>query len=116
MENTTSTTSSIESLIEKIKSYVETTVDLLKLKAADKSLQVVSVLIAYLVVLTMLGFFFILINFGLAFLIGDLLGKVYYGFFIMAFVNAIAGLIVLKNKRKWIKDPLINRMIKDMLD
>jgi hypothetical protein len=113
MENTTS---SIESLIEKIKNYVETTIDLFKLKAADKLLQVVSVLMAYLVVLITFGFFFILINFGLAFLIGDLLGKVYYGFFIMAAVNVIAGLIVLKNKRKWIKDPLINKMVKDMLD
>ena len=113
MENTTS---SIESLIEKIKSYVETTVDLLKLKAIDKSLQFVSVLIAYLAVLMALGFFVILLNIGLAFLIGELLGKVYYGFFIMAVVNALAGLIVLKNKRKWIKDPLINKMVKDILD
>jgi len=113
MENSTS---SIETLIEKIKNYVETTVELLKLKAIDKSLQFVSVLIAFLVVLIALGFFVILLNIGLAFLIGELLGKNYYGFFIMAAVNAIAGLIVLKNKRKWIKDPLINKMVKDMLD
>jgi len=113
MENTTS---SIESLIEKIKSYVETTVDLLKLKAIDKSLQFVSNSIAYVVILMALGFFVILLNFGLAFFIGELMGKVYYGFFIMAVVNAIAGLIVLRNKRKWIKDPLVNKMVKDMLD
>jgi nitrate reductase gamma subunit len=113
MENTTS---SIEALIEKIKSYVETTVELLKLKAIDKSLQFVSVLIAYIVVLMAMGFFIILLNIGLSFLIGELLGKVYYGFFIMAAINAIAGLIVLKNKRRWIKDPLINTMVKDMED
>ena len=107
---------SIESLIEKIKSYVETTVDLLKLKAIDKSLSFVSVLIAWLVVLMAAGFFIILLNIGLAFLIGELLGKVYYGFFIMAIINAVAGLIILRNKRKWIKDPLINKMVKEVLD
>ena len=112
MENATS---SIESLIEKVKSYVETTVDLLKLKAIDKSSTVASVVIDYLIVLLMFGIFAILLNVGLALLIGEFLGKAYYGFFIMAVINAIIGFVLLKNN-KWIKTPLTNNMVKKLLD
>ena len=112
MENATS---SIESLIEKVKSYVETTVDLLKLKAIDKSSTVASVVIDYLIVFLMFGIFAILLNVGLALLIGEFLGKAYYGFFIMAVINAIIGFVLLKNN-KWIKTPLTNNMVKKLLD
>jgi hypothetical protein len=112
MENVTS---SIESLIEKVKSYVETTVDLLKLKAIDKSSTVASVVIDYLIVFLMFGIFAVLLNVGLALLIGEFLGKAYYGFFIMAVINAIIGFVLLKNN-KWIKTPLTNNMVKKLLD
>src|SRR4051794_30440652 len=112
MENTTS---SIESLIEKIKNYVETSAELLKLKAIDKSSTVASIVIDYLIVFLMFGVFAILLNIGLALLIGELLGKSYYGFFIMAVINAVIGFILLKNN-KWIKTPLTNSMVKKLLD
>ncbi len=112
MENTTS---SIESLIEKLKNYIETSIDLLKLKAIDKSSTLVSVIIDYLIVFLAFGIFAILLNIGLALLIGVLLGKAYYGFFIMAVINAIVGFILLKNN-KWIKTPLTNSMVKKLLD
>jgi hypothetical protein len=108
--------SSIETLIERLKSYIETTIDLLKLKAIDKSMGFVSVLLSFLVVFVALSIFYILLNIGLALLIGELLGKSYYGFFIMAVVNAVAGFIVFKNQHKWIKNPLINKMVKEVLD
>ena|SRR5215212_30007 len=113
MENPT--TSSVETLIEKIKSYIETSVDLLKLKAIDKSSTVASVIIDYLIAFLVFGIFVILLNIGLALLIGELLGKAYYGFFIMAVLNAIIGFIILKNN-KWLKTPLTNSMVKKLLD
>jgi len=112
MENTTS---SVETLIEKIKNYIETSIDLLKLKAIDKSATLASVIIDYLIVFLMFGIFIILLNVGLALLIGELLGRAYYGFFIMAVLNAVAGFILLKNN-KWIKTPLTNTMVKKLLD
>ena len=112
MENTTS---SIESLIEKIKNYVETSLNLLKLKAIDKSATFLSVIIDYLIAFLMFGIFIILLNVGLALLIGELLGRAYYGFFIMAVLNALIGFILLKNS-KWIKTPITNTMVKKVLD
>ena len=112
MENTTN---SIESLVEKIKNYVETSINLLKLKAIDKSATIISLIIDYLIAFLMFGIFIILLNLGLALLIGELLGKAYYGFFIMAILNAVIGFILLKNN-KWIKSPITNTMVKKLLD
>ena len=112
MENTTG---SIESFIEKIKNYVETNVKLLKLKAIDKSSTFVSIIIDYLIAFLVFGIFIILLNIGLALLIGEWLGEAYYGFFIMAVLNLLVGLLLIKNT-KWIKTPLANTMIKKLLD
>lgn len=113
MENKTS---SIESLIERLRSYIETRFDLLRLKAIDKSSSFISVLITYLVVFIIVGCFFILLNIGLALLIGKLLGEAYYGFFILAVLYAVIGMILLKNRNKWVKTPVTNMLVKEMLD
>lgn len=113
MENQTS---SIESLFEKIKSYIETRTELIKLKAIDKSSSFVSGLITYIIVFVVFWCVFLLFNIGLAFLIGELVGKVYYGFFILAAFYAIAGIVFLKFKNKWVKTPVINMMVKGLHD
>ncbi|SRR5258706_10653251 len=113
MENKTG---SIESLIERIRTYFETSIDLLKLKAIDKSSTFVSTLVTFLIVFVLITCFFMLFNIGLALLIGDLLGKSYYGFFIIAALYAVAGIILVKYRNKWIKNPVANMMVKEMLD
>jgi len=89
-------TNSIESLVERTRSYVETRFDLIKLKAIDKSSSFISVLITYLVVFVIIGCFFILLNIGFALLIGKLIGEAYYGFFILAAFYAVTGIILMK--------------------
>ncbi len=108
--------SSIESLVERTRNYIETRIDLLKLKAIDKSSGFISVLITYLVVFVVFVLFFMLFNVALALLIGDLLGKSYYGFFIVAALYAVIGFILLKNREKWVKKPVINMMVKELID
>jgi len=113
MENQTS---SVESLLERIRNYVETRFDLFKLKAIDKSAGVLSGLIAMMMVFLILFICIILLNIGLALLLGEWLGKAYYGFFIMAGVNIIAGLLLFLMRNKWIKTPISNLMFKTLLD
>ncbi len=106
----------VESLVERIKSYVETRIDLLRLKAIDKSSSVLSLVISLFVVI-LLGFIaFILLNVGIALLLGDLLGKSYYGFFIVAVFYLITGLVIFMNHDKWIKMPIANSLIKKLMD
>ena len=113
MENQTT---SVESLLEKIRNYVETRLDLLKLKAIDKSAGVLSAFVSMLIIILILFICIILLNVGLALLIGECLGKAWYGFFIMAGVNALAGLVLYLARNKWVKTPMSNSLIKNLLD
>jgi hypothetical protein len=111
MENQTAT---IESIFHRIKDYSDTRIELIKLKAIDKSSTVLSSLITYIVVFLIFGLFFLFLNIGIAILIGELIGRVYWGFFILAILYAVVGIVLLKNKNKWVKTPVINMMVKGL--
>lgn len=107
---------SIEALIERAKDYAETRIDLLKLKAIDKSSSGISLAVTMIVVI-LLGFIILLLlTIGIALLLGDLLGKSYYGFFIVAAFYIIAGLVMYSFREKWLKIPIANSMIKKLLE
>lgn len=113
MENQSS---SIESLIDRVKSYVETRIDLLKLKAIDKSSSFLSVLVTMLVLSIVGLIFIILLNIGLALYIGSLVGSAYCGFFIVAGFYLITGLVIFIFRDQWLKTPVSNVIIKNLLD
>jgi hypothetical protein len=106
----------VELLVEKVKDYAETRIDLLRLKAIDKSSSFLSLLIAMIVVI-LVGFIsFTILSVGLALLLGDLLGKAYYGFFIVAGIYLITGLVLYSTREKLLKSPMANSMIKKLMD
>jgi len=109
-------TSSVESLLESFRNYLETRIDLLKLKAIDKSSGLISSIAAIVCVLLIAFIFIVLLNIGIALLLGDLLGKAYYGFFIVAAFYALIGIILYSSRDKWIKTPIINGLVKSLLD
>jgi len=113
MENQTSP---VESLIDRVKSYVETRIDLLRLKAIDKSSSFLSLLISMIIVI-LIGFIFIMmLSIGVALLIGHLLGNTYYGFFIVAGFYLVVALLIFSFRKKWLKEPIANSMIKNLMD
>ena len=113
MENQSSP---VESLIDRVKSYVETRVDLLKLKGIDKSSSFLSLLISMLVVILISFISVMLLSVGIALFLGDLLGKSYYGFFIVAGFYLITGIVLYTYKDKWLKTPIANSMIKKLME
>jgi hypothetical protein len=113
MENQSSP---IESLLDRAKDYFETRLDLLKLKAVDKTSTIVSTFIAKTAIILLVFFFIFFLNIGIALLIGDLLGKSYYGFFIVAGIYGITGLVLHLGKEKIIKRPISDAIIKHMVD
>lgn len=113
MENQSST---VESLIDRVKIYVETRIELLRLKAIDKSSSFLSLLISMIIVILMSFIFIILFSVGLALLIGEMLGKTYYGFFIVAGFYLLVGLILFAFRNKWLKTPIADSMIKNLTD
>ncbi|HEY8688421.1 MAG TPA: phage holin family protein [Chitinophagaceae bacterium] len=113
MENQSSP---VESLIDRVKVYVETRIDLLRLKAIDKSSSFLSLLISMIVVILISFIFIMLLSIGVALLLGGLLGKTYYGFFIVAGFYLIVGLVLFIFRNKWLKKPIANSMIKNLMD
>ncbi|MDB5224287.1 MAG: hypothetical protein JWN83_2954 [Chitinophagaceae bacterium] len=113
MENQSSP---VESLIDRVKSYVETRIDLLRLKAIDKSSSFLSLLISMIVVILVSFISIMMLSVGIALLIGDCLGKVYYGFFIVGGFYLITGLVLYSLREKWLKSPIANSMIKNLMD
>lgn len=105
---------SIQSLLDRSKDYVETRLELFKLKAIDKSADVISSTASALVMMMALLFFFIFLNIGLGLLIGELIGKSYYGFFILAAIYLITGLLFKSMGDKWVKKPVSSMLIKKL--
>jgi hypothetical protein len=104
------------SLFEKATDYVETNVELLKLKAIDKSSDVISSVLSVFCMLIIGLIIIIMLNIGIALWIGDSLGKPYYGFFIMAAFYIIAGFIFYLLKDKILKRPIADLIIKKLLN
>ena len=110
-----SSTDSVKTLIEKSKDYLDTKIELTKLKTIDKSADVLSTVV---VMISMIFISFLLILFlslALALLFGKMLGAYYYGFFIMGGFYAIILLLIYLQKEKWIKTPIANGLISKML-
>lgn len=112
MENPANT---IDILFEKIELYSKTTIELSKYKLLNTSSNVLSLLAAKIVVVTT-GFIFILVlNIGIALYLGELLGKNYYGFFIVAVFYLIATLVIYFFLFDHIKKHICNLIISQAL-
>lgn len=101
----------IETLFEKTEHYTRSSVELYKLKAIDKSADVISSLVSRLAVVVFITLFFPVLNIGIALWIGEMLGKFYYGFFIVAGFYALVGMVVYIFRKRWIKTPVQNSII-----
>lgn len=105
----------IESLIENISSYIDTKVELMKLKAISKSSEVVSSVVSMLVISIFLLFAISILNIGLSIWIGKLLGEVAYGFFAVGGFYLLVAILLIIFKSKCLKAPVANIMIKSIL-
>jgi hypothetical protein len=113
MEN--KTRDQVESLFEKFTEYVETRVNLYKLQAVDKSSDVISSVVSKMLVVLVFAMFVFIINIGIALLLGELLGKAWYGFFILSGFYLITGIIFNYMNSKWFKEPLTDKIIQKFL-
>ena len=105
----------IEDLFEKAEAYAKTNFELFKVKTVDKLAVVVASLISRLIVLVVFSFFFLMINIGLAIWIGESMGHVYYGFFIIAGLYALISILLFALRDPIIKNPIINSIISQVL-
>jgi hypothetical protein len=104
-----------ESLIGNTQDYVETRLTLFKLKLVDKSSDLASAILSFLPLILTFVIVFILLNIGIALLIGDWVGRASWGFLILTAVYIITGLVLFKQRTKWIKLPFANMLIRKFL-
>lgn len=97
-------------MIDTLKEYASKRIDLLKLEATEKTSISAGFITFLLVTLIAFGFFIILFNIGIAFLIGNLIGNYAYGFLIISAFYLLILIIVFTFKKK-IVNGIANKVI-----
>jgi len=105
----------IDALLSDAGDYVETRTNLWKLKAIESLADVSGELVSGLGLIGLFAFIVMLFSVGLALLIGDWLGKSFYGFFIIGGAYFIFGLICFIRRDRWLKAPFSNLLIRKIL-
>ena len=105
----------IEELYERGEAYGKTTLELAKLKGLETTTLIATAVIWRLSVIIVLFMFSLVLNVGIALWLGELLGKLYYGFFIVAGFYLLAGIILHFFLYNWIKKPVSDLIISQAL-
>ncbi len=105
----------IEELYERGEAYGKKSIELAKLKGLEATTGIVTNLIWRLSVVLVLSLFIMILNLGIALWLGELLGKSYYGFFIVAGFNLVLGLVLHFFLHNWIKKPVSDIIISQVL-
>ena len=105
----------IESLYERTEAYGKTTFELSKLKLLETITVLTTAFISRLSFILMISLFVLVLNIGIALMLGEFLGKPYYGFFIVAGFYLLAGIISYFFLKNWIKKPVSELIINQAL-
>ncbi|MGV8946698.1 MAG: hypothetical protein ACOH1N_09730 [Lutibacter sp.] len=104
-----------EMLFDKAETFGKTTYELSKLKALETTTVVATLLVSRISVILMFSMFLLVFNIGVALFLGEILGEIYYGFFIVAAFYLIGGIILYFFLHKWIEKPLSELIITQAL-
>jgi hypothetical protein len=105
----------LESLLDRATEYGKTSYELVKLKALDKTTDIISSVIPHSVVFVLIASFLLFLNLGIAFWLGEILGKIFYGFFAVAAFYVLAGIIIHFFMHKRLKRIISNYFIQQIL-
>lgn len=104
---------SIELLLTRAEEFSKTHFELLKLKSIDKTADIGSTLFSRLLLILAICLFSLTLTFAISFWLGELIGKIFYGFFIVACVYGVIGLVLYSIHSK-IKGRVGNEIITQM--
>src|SRR3954471_24841899 len=106
----------VEDLFERGEAFSKTSLELVKLKGLETTTVVVTTLIWRFSVILTLSLFALVVNIGIALWLGEVLGKSYYGFFVVAGFYLLTGLVLHFFLHTWIKKPLSDLIITQALN
>jgi hypothetical protein len=106
----------IKLLLQNFEEYIKTDVELLKLKSVDKSADIVSSVFSSVIIILAVVIFVFILSMALSFFIGRMIGSLELGFFIMSGVWAIICAALYLSRKKWLKRPAQDVVVKKILD
>lgn len=106
---------SISDLAKEAGVYLEAKTELWKLKAADKTTEALSTVASQLILVIVAIMILFALSIGVALWIGAWIGKNYIGFFIVAGFYLLIGLLIYANRNTWLKTPMYNNIINQLL-
>jgi len=105
----------IDILLSDAGDFIETRTRLWKYKGIESLADVSGELVSGLAMIVITSFVIITFSIGFALLIGEWLGKYFYGFFIMGGFYGLVALLIYARREKWLKDPFSNMLIRKIL-
>jgi uncharacterized membrane protein len=105
----------MDALTKRALEYAKTSYELIKLKALDKTLDIMSSMVSSFIFIILIILFIFILNIGIALWLGGVLGKPWYGFFILAAFYGIIEIVVYFFMRKCLKKSISNFIIKKVL-
>ena len=106
----------VEVLLDQVGIYAKTSLKLFRFKATDKVAGLFSDIVSGTVFGVILILIFVNLNIGIALLVGDLIGKMYWGFLSISGFYICLGLLIYLFRDRWIKQPVSNLIIRRLLD
>jgi hypothetical protein len=104
--------SPIDNLFGDVNKYVNTRIDLITLKVAEKSAEAASGVVTGVILLVIFLFFILFGSFALAIGLSQLLDSGYAGFLIVAGIYLLTGILLAMNKDKWLAEPIQDMVVK----
>ncbi len=106
----------LEPLFDKTEDFAKTSFELYKLKSVSKLAALVSTLISRGSVIVALSLFMVFVNIGLAIWLGDILGKLYLGFFCIAGFYVLLATVLYFFMHNYIKQQISNVIVSEILN
>ena len=100
-------------LTEHVEDYFKTREELAKLTAAEKSSVILSELLTFTIILFAFSIVFLFLSFAAAYMIAEYSGKTYLGFIYVTGFYLLLGILLLVNRKKWLRNPVMNSIIKN---
>lgn len=107
---------SVEDLFFKTKEYINTQIELLKLKTIRMGSAVLSSTLVFLVLGCVFSMVFLFLSIGLALYLGKIAGAVYIGFFVVAGLYVILGVAFYLFRKTILHKPISDWVIKNFID
>ena len=85
----------IEPLLERVEQYSKTSFELLKLRSINKMADLCSTLISRILLTIVISLFIITLNIAASLWLGEVTGKNYYGFLLVASFYFVIGIILI---------------------